>query len=218
MKKISGIIVVALLFILVACGESEKAKEVSMESKKNAVVEAIMNRRSIRAYKPEQVDQAQLDTIIQCGINAPSALNKQSWEVRVIQNADLLAAINNRFVENAKGKTLQGSAAKAQEPGFSVFHGAPTLIIVARDKSNSYSAVDCGLFAQNILLSAQSMNIGTCVIGNMASILNDPGSKEFLEAMQMPDSYEVVFGIAIGYKNESPEAKPRDIAKVQYVK
>lgn len=218
MKKISGIIVIALLFILVACGESEKAKEVSMESKKNAVVEAIMNRRSIRAYKPEQVDQAQLDTIIQCGINAPSALNKQSWEVRVIQNADLLAAINNRFVENAKGKTLQGSAAKAQEPGFSVFHGAPTLIIVARDKSNSYSAVDCGLFAQNILLSAQSMNIGTCVIGNMASILNDPGSKEFLEAMQMPDSYEVVFGIAIGYKNESPEAKPRDIAKVQYVK
>lgn len=218
MKKISGIIVIALLFILVACGESEKAKEVSMESKKNAVVEAIMNRRSIRAYKPEQVDQAQLDTIIQCGINAPSALNKQSWEVRVIQNADLLAAINNRFVENAKGKTLQGSAAKAQEPGFSVFHGAPTLIIVARDKSNSYSAVDCGLFAQNILLSAQSMNIGTCVIGNMASILNDPGSKEFLEAMQMPDSYEVVFGIAIGYKNELPEAKPRDIAKVQYVK
>lgn len=218
MKKISGIIVIALLFILVACGESEKAKEGSMESKKNAVVEAIMNRRSIRAYKPEQVDQAQLDTIIQCGINAPSALNKQSWEVRVIQNADLLAAINNRFVENAKGKTLQGSAAKAQEPGFSVFHGAPTLIIVARDKSNSYSAVDCGLFAQNILLSAQSMNIGTCVIGNMASILNDPGSKEFLEAMQMPDSYEVVFGIAIGYKNESPEAKPRDIAKVQYVK
>lgn len=218
MKKISGIIVIALLFILVACGESEKAKEVSMESKKNAVVEAIMNRRSIRAYKPEQIDQAQLDTIIQCGINAPSALNKQSWEVRVIQNADLLAAINNRFVEKAKGKTLQGSAAKAQEPGFSVFHGAPTLIIVARDKSNSYSAVDCGLFAQNILLSAQSMNIGTCVIGNMASILNDPGSKEFLEAMQMPDSYEVVFGIAIGYKNESPEAKPRDIAKVQYVK
>lgn len=218
MKKISGIVIVALLFILVACGESEKAKEVSMESKKNAVVEAIMNRRSIRAYKPEQIDQAQLDTIIQCGINAPSALNKQSWEVRVIQNADLLAAINNRFVENAKGKTLQGSAAKSQEPGFSVFHGAPTLIIVARDKSNSYSAVDCGLFAQNILLSAQSMNIGTCVIGNMASILNDPGSKEFLEAMQMPDSYEVVFGIAIGYKNESPEAKPRDIAKVQYVK
>lgn len=185
---------------------------------KNEVVEAIKNRRSIRSYKPEQIDQAQLDTIIDCGINAPSALNKQTWEVRVVQNADLLKRINDSFVEKAKGKELKGSAARAQEPGFSVFHGAPTLIIVAKDKSNPYSAVDCGLLAQNILLSAESMNIGTCTIGNMASILNDPDAKEFLKEIHMPDTHEVAFGIAIGYKNESPEAKPRDASKVQYIK
>lgn len=185
---------------------------------KNEVVEAIKNRRSIRSYKPEQIDQAQLDTIIDCGISAPSALNKQSWEIRVIQDADLLKRINDSFVEKAKGKELKGSAARAQEPGFSVFHGAPTLIIVAKDKSNPYSAVDCGLLAQNILLSAESMNIGTCTIGNMASILNDPDAKEFLKEINMPDTHEVAFGIAIGYKNESPEAKPRDASKVQYIK
>lgn len=185
---------------------------------KNEVVEAIKNRRSIRSYKPEQIDQAQLDTIIDCGISAPSALNKQSWEIRVIQDADLLKRINDSFVEKAKGKELKGSAARAQEPGFSVFHGTPTLIIVAKDKSNPYSAVDCGLLAQNILLSAESMNIGTCTIGNMASILNDPDAKEFLKEINMPDTHEVAFGIAIGYKNESPEAKPRDASKVQYIK
>lgn len=185
---------------------------------KNEVVEAIKNRRSIRSYKPEQIDQTQLDTIIDCGISAPSALNKQSWEIRVIQDADLLKRINDSFVEKAKGKELKGSAARAQEPGFSVFHGAPTLIIVAKDKSNPYSAVDCGLLAQNILLSAESMNIGTCTIGNMASILNDPDAKEFLKEINMPDTHEVAFGIAIGYKNESPEAKPRDASKVQYIK
>lgn len=185
---------------------------------KNEVVEAIKNRRSIRSYKPEQIDQTQLDTIIDCGISAPSALNKQSWEIRVIQDANLLKRINDSFVEKAKGKELKGSAARAQEPGFSVFHGAPTLIIVAKDKSNPYSAVDCGLLAQNILLSAESMNIGTCTIGNMASILNDPDAKEFLKEINMPDTHEVAFGIAIGYKNESPEAKPRDASKVQYIK
>lgn len=155
---------------------------------------------------------------MQCAINAPSALNRQSWEVRVIQNADLLSRINGSFVEKAKGKTLQGSAARAQEPGFSVFHGAPTLIVVAKDKSNPYSAVDCGLLAQNILLSAESMDIGTCVIGNTASILNDPDSKGFLEEMSMPETHDVVFGIAIGYKNERPEAKPRENGRVQFVK
>lgn len=206
-------------FLLFSCTQTENKNQTEMNNtSSNIVLETILKRRSVRSYKPEQIDEKQLDTIIQCGINAPSALNRQSWEVRVIQNADLLNRINSRFVENAKGKSLQGSAAKAQEEGFSVFHGAPTLIIVAKDKSNSYSAVDCGLLAENILLSAESMNIGTCTIGNMASILNDPNSADLLSELHLPDTHEVVFGISVGYKNESPDAKPRDINKVQYIK
>lgn len=214
MKKI--LLIVACGIFLSACATQEKEKKEMKQE--NEVVKTIMERRSIRAYKSDQIKPEQLDTIIQCAINAPSALNKQSWEVRVIQNADLLARINNSFVEKAKGKTLQGSAARAQEPGFSVFHGSPTLIIVGKDKSNSYSAVDCGLLAQNILLSAQSMNIGTCVIGNMAGILNDPDAKHFLDEIKMPETHDVIFGIAIGYKAETPDAKERDQNKVVYIK
>jgi len=208
---------IASSLILLACKDTNKETNKNMETK-NQVVETIMSRRSIRSYLPEQIKPEQLDTIIKCAINAPSALNKQSWEVRVIQNRDLLNRINAHFVEKAKGKNLQGSAARAQEPGFDVFHGAPILIVVGKDKENPYSAVDCGLLAQNILLSAESMNIGTCVIGNTASILNSPDSRDFLKEINMPDSHEVAFGIAIGYKNESPEAKPRDVSKVQYIK
>ena len=213
--------VLSLSFLVfMSCSQPAKDTDTKKEPEvaKNVVVENIMNRRSIRKYKPEQVAQAQMDTIIQSGINAPSALNKQSWEVRVIQNPDLLNKINTAFVEDAKGKSLPGSASKAQEDGFSVFHGAPTLIIVAKDKSNSYSAVDCGLFAQNILLSAESMNIGTCVIGSVAGIFNKPQSKELREAINLPDTTEVIFGISVGYKNESPNAKPRNENKVEYIK
>jgi len=216
MKKIYLLIMVSLV-ILTACENSPKETTGNMKEE-NETVETILNRRSIRAYKAEQIKPEQLDTIIRCAINAPSALNKQSWEVRVIQNADLLNRINSSFVEKAKGQKLQGSAARAQEPGFSVFHGSPTLIIVGKDKSNPYSAIDCGLLAQNILLSAESMNIGTCVVGNIASILNDPDSKAFLEEIKMPDTHDVAFGIAIGYKNEAPDAKPRDENKVQYIR
>ena len=216
MKKF--FLVASACLTLLSCEKAKKENGGQTMKQSNAVVETIMNRRSIRSYKPEQIKPEQLDTIIQCAINAPSALNRQSWEVRVIQNPDLLNRINKSFVEKSKGKTLQGSAARAQEPGFSVYHGAPTLIIVGKDKSNPYSAVDCGLLAQNILISAESMNIGTCVIGNMANILNDPDAKHFLKEINLPDSHEVAFGIAIGYKNELPEAKPRDTSKVQYIK
>jgi len=215
-KQIKSLLIVFIVsFTLFSCEQPKPQKEMEQS---NRTVETILNRRSIRSYKPEQIKQEQLDTIMQCAINAPSALNKQSWEVRVIQNADLLNRINSSFVEKAKGKSLQGSAARAQEPGFSVFHGSPTLIIVGKDKNNPYSAVDCGMLAQNILLSAESMNIGTCVIGNMASILNDPDAKEFLTEIGIPDTHDVIFGIAIGYKNESPAAKPRDTNKVKYIK
>ncbi|SHG19690.1 Nitroreductase [Dysgonomonas macrotermitis] len=217
--KILAVLSISLL-ALVSCNQAAKEPqtEKTLETPKNVVVENILSRRSIRVYKPEQVAQAQLDTIIQCGINAPSALNKQSWEVRVIQNPELLAQINAKFVENAKGKSLPGSASKAQQEGFSVFHGAPTLIIVAKDKNNGASEVDCGLFAQNILLSAESMNIGTCVIGSVASVFNKPDAKDLLKAINLPDTHEVIFGISVGYKNESPEAKNRDANKVQYIK
>lgn len=216
MRKLLILLVSTLT--LGSCQETKKETATTTTEHKNEVVEAIKSRRSIRSYKPEQIDQAQLDTIIDCAINAPSAMNKQSWEVRVIQNPDLLKRINDSFVEKAKGKDLKGSASRSQEPGFSVFHGSPTLIIVGREKNNSTSFVDCGLLAQNILLSAESMNIGTCTIGNMASILNDPDAKEFLKEINMPDTHEVAFGISIGYKNENPEAKPRDASKVQYIK
>lgn len=217
--KILTVLTLSILMCM-SCNQSTKETEAAIkpEAAKNAVVENIMNRRSIRKYQPEQVSQAQLDTIIQCGINAPSALNKQSWEVRIVQNPELLHKINSIFVENAKGKSLQGSAARAQEEGFSVFHGAPTLIVVAKDKNNPYSAIDCGLFAQNILLSAESMNIGTCVVGNIAGIFNRPASKDLCEAIGLSDSYEVVFGIALGYKDEQPQAKARDTSKVKYIK
>lgn len=211
MKKL---LISVLTFVLLAgCNEATKTEKTSTEEKqqckRNKAVENIMNRRSIRAYKPEQIKQEQLDTIMQCAINAPSAMNKQPWEVRVVQNVAILDNINKAFIAYTK---------KEAQEGYSVFYNSPTLIIVARDKENAYSASDCGMLAQNILLSAESMGIGTCVIGGVAASFKGDDAKNLLEAIKIPDTHEVIYGIAIGYKNESPDAKPRDTAKVKYIK
>jgi nitroreductase len=182
----------------------------------NSIIKNILSRRSIRSYKQEQVSDNELDTIIRCGINAPSARNWQPWEVRVVQNKEILAEINTDFIEAAKGKSLQGSAARAQEPDFNVFHSAPTLIVIAADTENHYRKGDCGMLAQNISLSAESLNIGTCVVGNVADIINH--SANLRKKLAISDTYEVLFGIAIGYKNENPTAKPREANKVQWIR
>lgn len=160
------------------------------------VTENMLARRSIRKYTSEQVHKEDLKVIMECAINAPSAMNKQPWEVRVIQNADILAKI----------KALNGN-----------FHGAPTLIVIAKDKTNDYSDLDCGLMAQNIMLSAQSLELGTCALGSVARTLCQPQAKEVLKKLDLPANYEPVLCIAIGHPDQAPAAKPRDASKVKYI-
>lgn len=216
MKK-SYLILPLLLAVVMASCETKKG-EIMEVNKKDVVIENIMNRRSIRSYKQEQIKDAELEQILECAINAPSALNKQSWEVRVIQNADFISEINTGFVKFAAGMQMQGSASRSQEPGFSVFHGAPTVILVATNQ-NAYSPIDCGMLGQNILLSAEALNIGTCVVGGVVGYLNTPEAKEnIVPRFKLSEGFEPSYCIVMGYKNESPAAKPRDKAKVQYIK
>lgn len=176
------------------CPTKEQAEP--QQSKSAVVYENIMNRRSVRAYKPEQVDKAQLDSIITCAINAPSAQNKQSWEVRVVQSEEVL----NKF--------------KAADERFGF--GAPTVIFVAEQKDAMFSPVDCGLLAQNILLMAESMDLGTVVIGGIRRNLDSPAMQEALAAIEIPETHQLSFAITLGYKDQRPDAKPRDTSKVKF--
>ncbi len=209
-------IYLALMLVLAmySCQQTPQAQQTEPKSSKEVVVENILARRSVRSYKPEQIKESELNEIMQCAINAPSAMNKQPWEIRVIQNPELLQAINEGF----KNKQLQADPSRTFKEGFSVFHNSPTLIVVANDVNNAYSPVDCGLLGQNILLSAEAMEIGTCVIGGVIGYLNSPEAKDIIARLNLPEGYAPLYAISMGYKNESPDAKPRDAAKVQVIK
>lgn len=216
MKKISFILAALLTVLIISC--DTKQEEKTEVNKKDIVVETIMNRRSIRSYKPEQIKDDELKQIIECGIYAPSGLNKQSWEVRVIQNPDFIAEINNGFVKYAAGQQMEGSASRSQQPGFSVFHGAPTVILVASNES-LYSPIDCGLLGENILLSAEAMDIGTCVVGGVTEYLNTPEAKKnIVPKFNLSAGYKPLYCIVMGYKNETPKVTTRDKSKVEYIK
>jgi nitroreductase len=182
---------------LMSCGQpvsKENVNDKQVEAKKeSSAIDVIMSRRSIRSYKPEQIKDDELNTILECGINAPSAMNGQSWEIRVIQNPEIL-------------KKIDGS-----------YHNAPTLIIVAH-ANNFFSPVDCGLLGQNILLAAEALDIGTCVVGNFTNFLNSPEGAEVRQSLELSEGYKPLYGIAVGYKNERPDAKPRDKSKIKIIK
>ena len=177
----------------------------------NAVIENILTRRSIRKYLPQAVNRDTMQIILNCGINAPNGQNKQSWEVRVVDNPDFI----NGLTEVYKKENPQA----ANEPGFkNMFRNAPTVVFVANDGAYDFSQVDCGLLGGNMMLSAWSMGIGSCCLGGPARFMTDsPAAAEYLKKLDFPEGYKLLFCIAFGYPDETPAAKPRNAAKVRFI-
>ena len=175
--------------------------------KADAVIENIMARRSIRKYKEGPVARETMQTILECGINAPSGQNKQSWEVRVIDNPETM----NEII------SLMAAGNPAADPGMikGCFRGCPTMIFIANDPSYDFSVIDCGLLSQNIMLSGHALGVGSVCLGSPVRFLRN--APEAIAKLSFSEGYTPVICIGMGYPDEAPEAKPRDFGKVKFV-
>lgn len=205
MKKTIYIMLAALgLSAATACNQTNE-KESDM---KNEVIENMMARRSIRNYKAETVDRETLLKIMECGINAPNGQNKQSWEVRIVDKPELLNEMSEAMYASHPDTPF------AKE----CFRGAPVMVFIARDPSYDFSAYDCGLLAQNIMLSAWSLGVGSVCLGSPVRFLTDNDiCKPYVERLGFSDEYEFCLCVGLGYADEAPEAKPRDMGKVTFI-
>ncbi len=215
MKNLKQAALTVLLLPLMACGggtqqQQAPAETPAQDSVKNQVVETIMTRRSIRQYKPQAVEREKMQTIVECGINAPNAMNRQAWEVRVVDNADYINGVTELY-KKANPKV-------AEDPTFkNMFRNAPTVVFIGRDTQSESSPFDCGLLAENMMISAWSMGIGSCCLGTPARFMRSPEAAEYLQKLRFSEGYELLYCIGFGYPDETPAAKPRDAAKVKFV-
>lgn len=215
MRNLKQTTFAVLLLPLMACGggaqQQAPAETPVQDSLKNQVVETIMTRRSVRQYKPQAVEREKMQTIVECGINAPNAMNKQPWEVRVVDNADYINGVTELY-KKANPKA-------AEDPAFkNMFRNAPTVVFIGHDTKSESSPFDCGLLAENMMISAWSMGIGSCCLGSPARFMKTPEAAEYLQKLGFSEGYELLYCIGFGYPDEAPAAKPREAAKVKFVK
>ena len=193
------------LCILMAASCNQPAKE---NKEMNEVIDNIMSRRSIRAYKETPVGRDTLTKIMECAINAPSGQNKQSWEIRVVDNPETLAEMAEAMGQSHPGNDFAKIC----------FRGAPVMVFIARDLSYDFSAYDCGLMAQNMMLSAWSLGVGSVCLGSPVRFLTDNElCKQLVERLGFSEGYEFCLCVGLGYATEKPEAKPRDMGKVRFI-
>jgi nitroreductase len=207
MKTFNILSAAILLLVASACCQNQAQ---SSGNNSDAVIENIMARRSIRKYKPTPVGRDTMNVILECGINAPNGQNRQSWEVRVVDSPALMDEIKEAMAQghpDMEPKAIKGC-----------FRNAPVMVFIARDPSYDFSAYDCGLLAENMMLSAWSLGVGSICLGSPVRFLTDNDAcRPVLEKLGFSAGYELCLCVGFGYADEAPAAKPRNPEKVKFV-
>lgn len=185
----------------------------------NEVIENILNRRSVRVYSDEQIKSEDLDTILDAALHAPSGCNIQPWHFTVVQNKELLETLNTESKKEFVNSDNEMFRQMAKNERFDIFYNAPTAIIISGEKSAVTFREDCAAATQNMLLAAESLGIGTCWIGLIIFLFQSLRAKEFAQKLQIPEGFEPLYAISLGYKKiPNPKMPKRRENTVSYIK
>lgn len=163
--------------------------------------EAIHGRRAVRDYTDQPVDKAAVTTLIEAAIQAPSAINQQPWAFVVVQDKALL----KRYSDRAKvvcDETMDAESMPEElktmlsDPSFNIFYNSGTLIVVWAKPIGQHPDWDCCLAAENLMLAAHDMGLGTCPIGLAWPLLEQADVKNDLN---VPFDYVPVMPVIVGY-------------------
>jgi nitroreductase len=174
--------------------------------------ELLKCRRSVRDYEEKMIPEGMVHEILREACLAPSACNKQPWRFIIIEDADLIKRLSDesksnllREIEGDPDGPLKRFEGALKKTDFNVFYNAPCLVIVVGENNYLNFRDDCSLFTSYFMLGATNKGLATCWIGLGASIIE----KTLREEIGLPDGYEVVAPIIVGYPKNIPDASKR---------
>lgn len=165
------------------------------------IIDIIKSRRSIRKYLDRPIPKETIDKLIEAAKWAPSGMNAQPWGFIVVQDNLLIKELSDRSIpyinklieENPKFAAYKKRMAVRD---FNIFYKAPCVIIILGNVDAFSYQNDCAMAAQNLMLMASSIGLGSCWVG-MMNVLNK--DEWFRKKFQVPSNYATVAPIALGY-------------------
>ena len=165
----------------------------------NEVIKAIKERRSIRKFKPDMPEKAELEQIIESSLYAASAKGKQSAIILAVTNKEL----RDRIAE--ENRRIGGFP-----EGFDPFYGAPAVLIVLAEKEWANRVYDGSLVMGNMMLAAHSLGLGSIWIHRAKQEFEEPEYRQLLKDLGVEGEWEGIGHCAVGYiDGEIPQAVER---------
>lgn len=171
----------------------------------NEVMQALLDRRSVRQYQDKMVPREVVERICQAGTYAPTAMNCQS---------PIIIAVTNKALRDR----LSAMNAKIMGRDGDPFYGAPVVLVVLADKSRGSYLYDGSLVMANLMLAARAEGVASCWIHRAKEEFESEEGKAILKELGIEGDYEGIGHCILGYAaGEYPAAKERKENYVYYV-
>lgn len=171
----------------------------------NEVLKNLKERRSVRAYKSEQITEAELDAVLEAGVWAPTGMNCQAVKLVAVTDPETV-------------KKLSEMNAAVMGSDTDPFYGAPCVVIVFSD-SSVYTWVEDGSLAMgNMLNAAHSLGLGSCWIHRARNVFDTEEGRKMATAWGIPETYKGVGNCILGYPAAPAQDRPRQSGRIIKVK
>jgi nitroreductase len=167
------------------------------------IFETILARRSVRSFKNSKISKGLIASLLEAAVRAPTAGRQELRGFVIIQDTAMLKSLSDfikpLFLAEAEQAKVDGSENAWDvfaSSNLNIFYDADTLILICGKTSAPFYAADCWLAAENLMLAACAMDMGTCVIGSAVEALN---TVEIRRKLSIPNDFTAVAPIALGY-------------------
>ena len=168
-----------------------------------STVEDLKGRRSVRKYKKEQITREELDIVLQAGICAPTAMNRQTPIIVAVQNSEDVAQLSRLNAAFLSGQS---------DP----FYGAPTVAVVLYEAGARMGVQDASLVMGNLMNAAHAIGLGSCWINRGKEMFETEEGKALLKKWGVEGEYTGLACCILGYPDEEPAMKPRKENYIYY--
>ncbi|MBQ8279355.1 MAG: nitroreductase family protein [Roseburia sp.] len=180
----------------------------------NEVLNVIKNRYSCRSYTGVPVPQEMIEALAVAAVSAPSALNKQPWEIIVVKEKALIDEMNDSLMDFLSKQEDKSAYERMMSRGGKVFYNAPCMFVIAQKEGTD---LDSGIVAENIALAASSLGLGNVICGMMRMVFSTENGEKYKKIL-IPEGYEFGMSVLVGYATEQNGTPHEpDTSKIKYI-
>lgn len=184
--------------------------------------DVIKSRRTVRSFTGKPVSEADLRELIDLAVLAPTGMNAQSWAFMVVTHRETLAQLDAIVLEALRAPEFRGflqehgASEIINNPAYSIFYGAPALIVISGDAEAPAAAIDCQLAAENLFLAAHAKGLGTCYMG---LLLMQGKNGRVRELLRIPGGHAMMAAAVVGHPEKRPDGPPQRTApRIEWVR